>query len=204
MGALIDNIHTFIDDDRATHLLSKYYGGRYTGSRFDIAHQLKSPDPNRFTAHDIAAVATLSVPLAGSAVVGLIEREDRLTELLREVPHDIDLADASDDVIEAVFAVQRELDVVNGIGHVTRSKLLAHKRPRLVPIRDRHVLTALIDRHSGEFTQPLRNALLADGSIAERLGVVQQQACIPQPISTLRTLDVIVWMATHGDSQVVD
>ena len=199
IGALI---HTFIDDDEAIRLLTKYYAGQYTGSRFDTAPQLQSPDPHRFTAHDIAAVSTLSVALSGTAVVGLVERDDELADLLRSVPLDVDLVDASDRHLDAVFAVQRTLDSINDIGHVTRSKLLAHKRPQLVPIRDQYVLTALLGQSSGSFTQPLRDALVADPSIGERLRAVQREARIPCPVSALRALDVVVWMATHGDSQV--
>ena len=203
MSQIGDQIHTYIDAEDAVRLVSKYYSGVYTGSRFDTADQLKSPDPNRFTAHDVAAVATLSVPLPGSAVVGLLVREERLAELLAEVPTDLDLVEADEKVIGAVFAVQDELDNIDGIAHVTRSKLLAHKRPRLVPIRDQYVLTALIGRAYGPLTLPLRKALMADSSITDRLNEVRRMADIPAPISTLRMLDVVVWMATHGDSQVI-
>src|SRR3954453_20128643 len=199
MSSLGTLIHTFIDDDDAVRLLAKYYAGKYTGSRFDTAPQLQSPGPHRFTAHDIAAVSTLSVALPGTAVAGLVDRDDQLEQLLRAVPVDVDLADASDDDLEKVFAVKEALDGIEGVGHVTRSKLLAHKRPRLVPIRDQYVLTALLGRDSGSFTKPLRDALVADPSIGERLGDVQRDARIPCPVSTLRVLDVVIWMATHGD-----
>lgn len=204
MGELGDNIHTFIDDDRAADLLAKYYGGAYTGSRFDTSVQLKSPDPHCFTAHDFAAVATLSVPLSGAAVCGLLDREATLTELLRKVPVETELVDATDEAITDIYAVQKELDKVMDIGHVTRSKLLAHKRPRLVPIRDQYVLKALVGRDHGSFTEPLRDALVADRSITERLEAVQHVASIPQKVSTIRALDVIVWMITHGNTQVAD
>lgn len=202
MSQIGNQIHAYIDSEDAVRLVGKYYSGVYTGSRFDTADQLKSPDPNCFTAHDVAAVATLSVPLPGSAVVGLLDREERLAELLAEVPTDIDLAEADEDIIDAIFAIQDELDNIDGIAHVTRSKLLAHKRPRLVPIRDQYVLTALIGRAYGPLTLPLRKTLKADSSITDRLNEVQRHADVPTPISTLRTLDVVVWMATHGDGQV--
>jgi hypothetical protein len=156
------------------------------------------PDPHRFTAHDIAAVATLSVPLPGEAVVGLIERDGDLAAKLRLVPTDVDLAGASDADLDALFVVQRDLDNIAKIGHVIRSKLLAHKRPRLVPIRDQYLLMALLGRDSGEFTKPLRDALAADASISDRLRHLKRYAGVDERVSTLRVLDVIVWMATHG------
>lgn len=202
MTEIGSRIHTFIDGDDAVEAVEKYYGGRYTGSRFDAAPQLQSPDPHRITAHDIAAVATLSVELQGRAVVGLIDRDDELSELLRRVPDDIDLADTTDADLETIFSVQRLLDRIDGIGHVTRSKLLAHKRPRLVPIRDQYVLTALIGQSHGPFTRPLRDALAADHTIDERLEMIRTAAQLPVQISTLRTLDVVIWMAKHGNAQV--
>jgi len=204
MGELGENIHSFIDDDRAVRWLSKYYGGKYTGSRFDTAAQLQSPDPHCFTAHDFAAVATLSVPMSGRAICGLLDREATLTDLLRNVPFETGLVDATDEAITAIYAVQSELDKVMDIGHVTRSKLLAHKRPQLIPIRDQYVLKALIGRDHGSFTEPLRDTLTADRSITERLDAVQRESSISQHISTIRALDVIVWMSTHGDAQVDD
>jgi Family of unknown function (DUF6308) len=78
-------------------------------------------------------------------VVGLIERDGDLAAKLRLVPTDVDLAGASDADLDVLFAVQRDLDNIAKIGHVIRSKLLAHKRPRLVPIRDQYVLMALLD-----------------------------------------------------------
>ena len=204
MESLGEQIHSFIDDAAAIRLLTKYHGGAYTGSRFDTATQLKSLDRDRFTAHDFAAVAVLSVPLSGRAIVGLMQREAELAALLESVPDDVDLVSASDAVLEAVFAVQRVLDELTDVGHVTRSKLLAHKRPELVPIRDKHVLAALIGRDHGAFTKPLRDVLKADGPITERLEAVQDQADLQEPISNIRALDVIVWMSTHGDSQVSD
>jgi hypothetical protein len=203
MTDLRHEVRTRIDDERAPRFLSKYYAGRYTGALFDTAPSLRSSSLGRFTAHDIAAVATLSVPMSGRAVAGLIEREDTLAGLLERVRPDLDLADATDDDLDALFALQREIDKVADIGHVTRSKLLAHKRPLLVPIRDQYVLTALLGRDHGDFTRPLRDLVAADRSILDRLRELRQIDTVPD-ISLLRVLDVVVWMTEHGDRQVAD
>lgn len=201
---LRERVLAYARRDDAVRLVDKYYGGQYTGARFDTARELQSPEPNRFTAHDIAAVATLSVPLSGRAVVGLLEMESELAGVLAAIPNNLDLADAGQHTLEAVFAAQALLDEVPDVGHVTRSKLLAHKRPRLVPIRDQHVLTALLDRNHGPFTEPLRDVLAAEAEITERLDEVQRASTVSGLLSTLRVLDVVVWMAVHGDSQVSD
>lgn len=198
---LAEATRRYVDDPDAERVVVKYYSGSYTGALFDSAPELQSDDRNRFTAHDFAAVATLSVELNGRSIKQLIERGDRLSELLAKVP-DIDLVDASDEDLEAIYRIQDALDDIQGVGHVRRSKLLAHKRPRLVPIRDQHVLVALTGTDHGYFTQPLRDVLRADEALVDRLDELALKA--PVPISRLRALDVVVWMMTHGDAQVAD
>lgn len=199
---LVERIRSFIDDDRAAQMLGKYYSGSYTGALFDIAPSLRSDEPNRLTAHDMAAVATLSVPLSGRAVAGLVDRSDELAEKLKQVP-DIDLAQADDDALSALYRLQGAVDEIDDIGHVTRSKLLAHKRPRLVPIRDQHVLGALMGVDHGPFTEPLRAALRADERIIEGLDELARGANL-SGLSPLRVLDVVVWMTAYGNAQVPD
>lgn len=161
-----------------------------------------SSDSDRFTVEDFLAVATLSVPLSGRAVQALLELSDDLTVLLSAVHHDrnVHLRDAPDPTLTALFTLQKALDEVPDVGHARRSKLLARKRPHLVPIRDQHVLTAFIGEPSGPLTEPLREELNTDARICERLGELRANADAPN-ISDLRTLDVIVWMLAHGDRQ---
>jgi hypothetical protein len=149
----------------------------------------------------MAAVATLSVPLSGRAVCGLIDREEQLYDRLQEIPVGLALEHATDEDLAPLFKLQDALQLVPDIGHVTRSKLLAHKRPLLVPIRDQHVLRGLVGRDHGPFTVPLRDALASDPAIVEALRRLRNQAGVPE-ISPLRVLDVVVWMAEHGDAQV--
>lgn len=202
MSDISARIDRLIMNSDAARVLSKYYAGGYTGSLFDTADQLCSKDPNRFTPEDLLAVATLSVPLSGAAVGGMLAADRHLAELLKEVD-DIHLRDASDAVLDRVYELQAALDEIPDVGHVTRSKLLAHKRPSLIPIRDQYVLTALIGQAGGSFTMPLRDALRDEPDICDRLGELRREAGVPD-ISDLRTLDVVVWMLEHGDQQVDD
>ncbi len=201
MSNLAAAIHQFIDHVHAPAHLRKYYGGRYTGSLFDTAQELASTTPHSFTASDIAAVATLSVPMSGRAVSGLLGKSADLSRQLAAVRTDLDLASATDEDLAPLFDLQATLDGIHDVGHVTRSKLLAHKRPRLVPIRDQYVLRALAGRPGGRFTVPLRDALASDPSITARLAELRTEV-EPPAISDLRVLDVVVWMSVHGDRQV--
>lgn len=202
MGDLRSAVVEQTDGDESVRLLTKYYSGAYTGAMFDTSDDLADTTPNRFTARDIAAVALLSVELPGRSVKGLLERNDAFTEHLERIPVDLHLHEADDEGLAPLFDLQGALDDVPGIGHVRRSKLLAHKRPHLVPIRDRHVLTALTGRDYGDFTKPLRDVLRDDTSIRERLEELRQESGAPPSLSLLRVLDVVVWMRAHGDAQV--
>lgn len=197
-------IRSYIDGPEAERLLYKYYDREYTGRFYD---ELRDRDPDRITADDVAAVALLSVPLSGKAVKALLwTRAEQLAALLKATPkaalHEIE----SEDELEPLWRVQEffRTDVRNvGIGHVRRSKLLARKRPHLVPIRDQYVLKALVGGTQQPLTLPLRAALREDRQIVERLGELRD-AVDRQSLSLLRVLDVVVWMSEVGDAQVSD
>lgn len=195
-------VRRFADHPESVRVLRKYYSGAYTGALFDTGGALRSPDPNRFTHEDLLAVATLSVPLQGRSVEAMIARADSLADLLQKV-RDVHIADSSDADLAELFELQRALDEVPGVGPVTRSKLLARKRPSLVPIRDQHVLRAFGIAPNGSLTEPLRSAVRADRSALRQLARVREEAGVPD-IADLRVLDVIVWMLEHGDAQVAD
>lgn len=194
MSDLPSRLMSYLALDDAGILLTKYYRGGYTGALFDTAAELDGLSQNEITAHDMAAVALLSVPLSGAAVRGLIVRRADISHHLTLVP-DIELVDADDGVLGSLYELQAVLDMVEGVGHVTRSKLLAHKRRGLVPIRDQHILTALVGRDHGPFTEPLRDALRTRPEILTRIDEIRRQPGVPA-ISAIRAIDVVVWMAT--------
>lgn len=200
---LTDRIQVHVSADDADSMLSWYLDrNMFSGAWFET---LGGPgdDPavaNRFTPADLVAVSTLSARVPGWAAICLLEtRAAELNALLEAIPANRALHEATDDDLEAVYAAQHVLDSIYGIGHVTRSKLLARKRPHLVPIRDQHVLLALADRDHGPFTQPLRDALASGEELIARLQELRQER---MHLSLLRVLDIIVWMRAHGAASV--
>jgi hypothetical protein len=170
----------------------------YTGSRLEgwdgggdrdgVAH--------RFTDADITAVALLSVEIPPRAVIELLSRRrDELTKLLSEIPCDVTLAEANAADIGPGSAAWRLWDAllrVDEVGWVTAGKLLARKRPRLVPIYD-HVVRSVVGAPDN-FWEELRQALQADGaSLAERLQIVAATAKAPH-LTPLRVFDIVAWM----------
>lgn len=88
------------------------------------------------------------------------------------------------------------LQAVPGIGWVTAAKLLARKRPHLLPVYDQVVKAALQPR-SDRFWVPLW-AEFQDGRLVERLREIRSEASVDDGISPLRILDVAIWMRNRG------
>lgn len=190
-------------DDDAVALLREYYGrtyldsGCYTGAFFDSwAPQNRQADADRFTADDLVAVTFLSVDIGARAARELlVTRADEFAELLDAVGPDHDLVDDADALTRdsPLWRLETELLSIKDIGRTKATKLMARKRPRLVPIYDvvvGEVLGTTLSHHN-----PIREALRADGGALDaRLRSVRTLAGLPDDISALRVLDVISWM----------
>jgi hypothetical protein len=84
------------------------------------------------------------------------------------------------------------------MGWVTTHKLMARKRPRLLPVYDT-VVKAALQPEGDEFWLPLRTELL-DPWLVNRLAAVKDVAGLDEQISLLRVLDVAVWMRNRRAS----
>lgn len=206
-------LHTFLDAERVADDLRRYFGiglppgppgagvGVFTGGRFE--HLAGGGDrrqvANRFTAEDLIAVQTLSVTVPAPVALDLLEGPlgAQLSELLRDIPADTDLADADASVVVAGSPAHQAWSLLENqhkVGWVIAGKLLARKRPRLLPVYDRVVRCALGRPLS--FWTELRTALGEnDGALHHRLLDLRQSAGLPQTVSALRVADVAIWMA---------
>jgi hypothetical protein len=119
-----------------------------------------------------------------------------LSELLQAVPADLDLADADashaapgSPADQAWHLLRDQPDV----GWVTAGKLLARKRPRLIPVYDRVVRCAV--GRPASFWLSLHAALREDdGALHRALSDLREAAGLPETVSALRVCDVAVWM----------
>ncbi|MFD7630546.1 DUF6308 family protein [Streptomyces sp. NPDC059851] len=193
--------------------LRRYFGtgpshdAPFTGSRFE--HLAGGGDrpavANRVTADDLIAVQTLSVRVPAAAALDLLEGElgTHMSELLSRIPCDEDMAgaDAADLApgSPAVTAWEVLCDQP-GIRWVTAGKLLARKRPRLLPVYDQ-VVRCVLGRPQS-FWLDLRAALRADDhALQRRLTALRQDAGLPGTVSALRVCDVVLWMHHRVDHQ---
>ncbi len=203
---------SFEDDDLAVRVLREYFtplskkNTGFTGAIFDgfDPSSTKAASANVFTADDVIAVSLLSVEVYGRSAVELLDRQRaRFSALLESVGPDRDLVEVestapADFPAQALYAALRDLPKV---GPTTASKLMARKRPRLIPIFDsvinKHVLNG-----SGFLWEPLRLALRADNAkLHHHLLALRDAAGVSEHISAIRVFDVLAWMDGSGNTE---
>ncbi len=193
------------DQVRAVRLLHAYYGqpfsgpGARSGAAFDLwdSGGTREQDANVFTADDLVAVSLLAVQVPGPAArVLLVEKRRHFSELLAQVGPDQDLASVRQPFDDAgpEWALSKALTDLEGVGQTTASKLYARKRPRLRPIYDA-VVSAVLGTQLRHW-EPIRQALQpsASGDLHQELIALREAAELPEQVSALRVLDVVVWM----------
>ncbi|MFE2529086.1 DUF6308 family protein [Streptomyces sp. NPDC059382] len=177
----------------------------FTGSRFE--HLDGGGDragiANTVTAADLIAVQTLSVHVPPLAALALLEGRlgGKLSALLRQIPADTDMANAEPALLGPGSPADRAWRLLKGqkgLGWVTTNKLLARKRPRLLPVYD-HVVRCVVG-HPESYWLSLREALAADGSaLHEQLLSLRDGVGVPETVSALRICDVVLWMSHVAD-----
>lgn len=198
----IPSVLTDDDRSRAVSLLRGYFdsstpGSQFTGAFFErLDGGGDRPEVrDRITGADVVAVSMLSVDIPSAAARALRENSDEISRLLRDIPGDLDLVDADEALIgkgSAARALWDLLDSVHGIGWVTTNKLLARKRPRLLPVYD-HVVRDVVGRPK-HLWLALQTALARDDrALHQRLLAIRDDAEVGEDISPLRVFDVVCW-----------
>lgn len=191
---------------QAVDVLNDYFrSGRFTGGSFDRFRGGgdRPETANRFTSDDIVAVSLLGVRIPGWAALGILEDQkaaDEFTALLARISGELDLWQAPEDDVgpnSSAERLWRRLVDLPGIGWVTAGKLLARKRPRLIPVYDRVVKQALGRRDGDEWWRPLRTALVVKPDVVSRLQELRRETGL-DVVSLLRILDVCIWMQGGG------
>ncbi len=206
MGFRLPEALQSADDGVALDYLREYYcqrpgtplGAYYTGARFDVwdSTGTRDSDADRFTADDLVAVSFLSVAVPPKAAWELLKgRPAEFNSLLAEVS-DRDLVDVDPRDINDTWPAWRlweELRELRGVDWVIAGKLLARKRPGLIPVYDRVVKT--VTGGDRNYWVPFCKELRADGkALHHRLLRLHEAADVPAAVPVLRVFDVIAWM----------
>lgn len=205
IACLSGDVWQFLDDT-GVELVHRYFDsdGGFSGAAYDVFAGGGDAMGRRsvFGSEDLIAVTLLDVEVPGPAALAILEhRAPELNALLADVPFDVDLWDADPaDVDNSSSAAElwRQLKDLRGMGWVTVHKLVARKRPRLLPVYDSVVKAALQPDHD-EFWLPLRQEL-QDSTLVDHLHNLAERAGISHQISPLRVLDVAVWMRNRRAS----
>lgn len=198
----------FDDSADACRVLHEYYhSGLYSGAHWDDFDPsgTRAESADLFTADDLLACSLLSIPIGGDVVTALLLTDrTRFQELLQKIPADSCFVEYFDDGTSRPFDFTTvrdlywELRGLYGIGETTATKLLARKRPHLVPIVDSEV-TRVIFEGGTQHWEPLHAALTADGCARwKRLEYLRSVAGLPDHVPVLRVLDVLAWMDGTG------
>ena len=175
-----------------------FFINAFTGSSFET---FIGNDLDNFTAEDIVAVSMLSVKIPPSASRWILKtgRED-LSELLSKIEPDLPIGHPDANLTEGrdAWNLRKMLILLWGVGPTTASKLLAAKRPFLFPIYDQHVAKAL-QLSPEKYWQPWQEFMRSpNGEKASKIIGQMAQSLDKPHLSTLRLLDIVIWMQQHG------
>jgi len=206
------------DDEKALketrayqHVVAYFVGDAahrpYAGASFEILGHSWRDDAtvNTITVADLLALGTLSTPLKKYTAAELLDDgfQARASSLLSQVPPDAQIDDdrAADWLADASPAAELYNLVrgVSGMGKTRTSKLLARKRPGLVPIRDWNVEEALGAHTSADWWLPFR-AMATSGvpSAVEVARKLHHLAGLSPVVMPLRVLDAILWRSVES------
>jgi hypothetical protein len=205
----LPDLLSLIDDARATeHLRSYFQPDRpagamptYSGSRFEfLAGGGDRPETaDRITYDDLVAVTLLSVDVPGDVALKLLEGSlgPDISRHLEHIPTDVPISDPrAADLLGTASHASVAWDLLeeqHGMGWVIAGKLLARKRPRLVPVYD-GVVQCAFGRPEGVWNWLVGLFTEDGGALEQHLLAAREKAGVSEQISPLRVLDVIVWM----------
>lgn len=194
------SIAKVVDGQYARPLVAAYFDPShgFAGALFDglDSDGLLAHNPtDSFSVDDIAAASLLDVRYGPRAVRALLS-SDVIQSALTAVPDDLPLWQATQEDLDATHELWILIRGIKGVGRTRASKLLARKRPQLVPIVDSVIADAL--QLHDQTWRPMA-AALADQHLRKRIDGLRP-ADMSKRISTLRLLDVLTWMS-HSRSR---
>lgn len=113
---------------------------KFAGATFDLIGRTEGQDrPEEVTLSDLLAVSLLDEPFRAAAIRGLIEpgdTRDRVSRGFADLPVSLHLASADMNLLEKADKLFEAIAAIHDVGPTRASKLLARKRPHLIPIWD--------------------------------------------------------------------
>jgi len=178
----------------------------FTGSFFE--EYSKNSNQYCFDGNDVSAAISLSITGSGFWVASLLKEKIDLSYFNK---HDYNfcISDAEVDFFDKprIKEIYKQLKSINGISHVTASKLLASKRPNLFPIFDTDVSSLFLRSDGTSWNRKVSyldwckswQKVMADTDIRILLAEISKGTMnVCQP---LRALDVIFWLESRDEEK---
>ncbi|SDP11103.1 hypothetical protein SAMN05660199_03177 [Klenkia soli] len=204
----------YFDGPEPVELVRKYMssdrtGPAFTGSLFNTWAGGGMVHPDVVTADDLIAVQMMSMRPYSKTIWRLLEgQRHAITAALSQVPLSATLWDEDDvvrDHLAAATVAWQTIRDVPGAGWVTAGKVMARKRPDLIPVYDTVVRKVI---GGGAFWGPLHEWLRAPapaGAVNNRAllqDIRARAGAAPHQLPDLRVFDVVLWMHGRGAGQV--
>jgi hypothetical protein len=202
-------------EDSAFCALNRYL--TKNDGRFFETYGLAEAAPDRISPADLIAVAMLSMRIGRHESTGLTPgrlaaidiEHTHLQGLLRQVPVHVGLDQLSERDFERIMGPDSPLARLYarlrsiGLGPVATSKLLARKRPALVPIRDRRVSRALGDPELWWYSW--WHALTVSEQVVDRITAIRSECPHPHAseLTLLRVADIVLWSRSAANESGV-
>jgi len=178
--------------------------GEYSGAHFE---RFTSNDLFSIDSQDLVAVKMLGVEVPASAAIRILGPDrTAISHLLRMIPPDAAISDPVADSLLAkegpAWGLWDLLRSLHGLGRTITSKLLAAKRPALVPIYDTHVARALGLDAVNDWD--LWRGFMQDPAAKEVVALLRRNLSGRgiNGLTDLRLLDIVIWMRMHGATAV--
>ncbi|WP_211979098.1 DUF6308 family protein [Brevibacterium sp. W7.2] len=202
---ILDAVHGITETDAADLLREYYAKGAYTGAHFESIGAEPGKE-NVITAADLYSVSTLSVNVPAKAGIAILGQDAAtFTGLLDQIPN-VGIGSLSEADFERHLGTESKAlelwDLLRrnlpgqrrwGIGPTTTSKIMARKRPALIPIED-SVVNRVIGLGRGDSWRLWWEAFNAESDYLEERATVLRTEIGRPDLSTLRVFDVMLWM----------
>ncbi|MER5454633.1 DUF6308 family protein [Micromonospora sp. NPDC002389] len=204
----LHDIMAVLDEECAVPNLRRYFANYpkpFTGSQFEtLGGGAAALHRDVVTAEDLIAVQLLEVRVPAAVALELLQGDlgQRISDELRKIPASVDLSDKrARTYVQDGGPADRAWHLLverPGVKETIAGKLLARKRPRLIPIYDSVLQCALRGRPG--FWLWLHEQLRADDlRLIRRLRELRVAADIPVHVSDIRVFDIVIWMRHEGE-----
>ncbi|MFC7531672.1 DUF6308 family protein [Actinoplanes sp. GCM10030250] len=185
------------------HLKAYFAPGAYTGQWFEAfaGGGDRAEVRDRITVEDLYAVEALNVQVPFAVGKELIDGQlgSDIGAHLREIPIDAELGVRGGEELVAdgghadrAWRLLNNRNEKTGIGWVIAGKLLARKRPKLIPVYD-SIVSCQFGAPKNVWMKLHHQLAQNDGSLRAALATARAAVGLDHEVSVLRSLDVVLW-----------